>query len=399
MERLRPSPNSENNVYANLGESRSGMTPIKPQRTGSLRDPQPPCREVKQSSSSSSDSDNVYECVGVSSAPECDMSLPTYYGSETESDIYYPYISFQNGEYKTKIKRKERGIVHSTLEENYGAVIIANHEALSHLLNKVNSKKSEIPKALQEGELKWNNFNIDEEEILRVGNFSFVNAKFKDLSLTLALGPAELSIPELMEPLTTFKSTLPLKYVENENANGVVTILMRKKIERLSVYARKLEKSAESVREGVHILLQVVKYLIASKGKVNTDNFIVFTSDNIPCAVYLPTEENENVSVEDCLREMVRRLIGPLPIGRVLDSCGSPVDAESLLEVWLWGPASPLALPSLSRWLDLERATFLQGLICGGNSQHIDREQLSFLVTATPKSIAHSSQVIELSAS
>lgn len=71
---------------------------------------------------------------------------------------------------------------------------------------------------------------------------------------------------------------------------GAVTVLNRKKIERLSVFSRKLERSAESVREGVQILLQVVKYLLLAKGKVNTDNFIVFTSQNSPCAAYLPTE-------------------------------------------------------------------------------------------------------------
>lgn len=83
------------------GEGRCGITPVKPQRTGSMRDSNSVTTKdniTKESSKQctiQNDSDNVYECVGISSAPECDMSLPTYYGSETESDIYYPYITFQ----------------------------------------------------------------------------------------------------------------------------------------------------------------------------------------------------------------------------------------------------------------------------------------------------------------
>lgn len=403
MERLRPSPNSENNVYANL-EGRCGITPVKPQRTGSMRDSTSPItkdsstkdKEVPKQCTFQTDNDNVYECVGVSSAPECDMSLPPYYGSETESDIYYPYISFQNGESKTKIKRKERGIVHSTLEENYGAVVVANHETLTHLLQQMSSKRPEIPKEIQETEMRLNLFNLNDEDLIKVGKFCFINSKLKDLPVTLVLGPAELAIPEIMGPLSQFKTALPSKYADTDFNNGIVTVLSRKRIERLSVYARKLEKSAESVREGVHILLQVVKHLLASKGKVNTDNFIVFTSENNPCAAYLPSTE-ESVNTDDCLREMCKRLIGSLPLGRVLEKC-NVAETESVLEVWLWGPASPLALPSLARWLDLERANFLNSLICNRNSI-VDREQLAFLVRSTPKSIAHSSQIIEHNAS
>lgn len=74
------------------------------------------------------------------------------------------------------------------------------------------------------------------------------------------------------------------------NLLGMVTVLKKKNIERLSVYARKLEKSVESVTEAVHVLLQVTKYLLASEGKVNNDNFIVFSSQNAPRVAYLPTQ-------------------------------------------------------------------------------------------------------------
>lgn len=181
------------------------------------------------------------------------------------------------------------------------------------------------------------------------------------------------------------------------SSNAFVTVMRRKKIERLSSFARKLEKSAESVREGVYILLQVVKYLSVSKGKVNVENFIVFTSENSPSAAYLPAEESETMCGEDCLREMCKQLLGPLPLGRVLEKCNI-AEAEGVLEVWLWGPASPLALPSLARWLDLERANFLNALVTNRNAA-VDKEQLAFLVRATPKSIAHSSQIIEHNAS
>lgn len=140
-------------------------------------------------SAKSSDSDYEYVNHARSSSPECDSaikprgniitpnreslkmetspdypkysngifnrsSLP-YCGSETESEIYSPYSFYSSTDAmdspgcedyqndvssKTTSKlrvRKGRSIVHKNLEDNYGAVVIANHEALAQVLEQV----------------------------------------------------------------------------------------------------------------------------------------------------------------------------------------------------------------------------------------------------------------------
>lgn len=68
---------------------------------------------------------------------------------------------------------------------------------------------------LLEAELKWNNFNIDEDDMTRVGKFWFVNSNFDDLPLTLAISPTELRIPDVMEPYTSFECSLPIKCLDD----------------------------------------------------------------------------------------------------------------------------------------------------------------------------------------
>lgn len=140
-------------------------------------------------SAKNSDSDYEYVHNARSSSPECDAaikprentdnrnegrkndennaefskysngfnrsSLP-YCGSETESEIYSPYSFYSsndaiesptNEDYQNDMTpktttnklrvRKGRSVVHRNLEDNYGAVVIANHEALAQVLEQV----------------------------------------------------------------------------------------------------------------------------------------------------------------------------------------------------------------------------------------------------------------------
>lgn len=140
-------------------------------------------------SAKNSDSDYEYVHHARSSSPECDAaikprenpveirsgsrkgendnavtynngifnrsSLP-YCGSETESEIYSPYSFYSsndnmdstgNEDYSNDMTpknttnklrvRKGRSVVHKNLEDNYGAVVIANHEALAQVLEQV----------------------------------------------------------------------------------------------------------------------------------------------------------------------------------------------------------------------------------------------------------------------
>lgn len=79
-------------------------------------------------------------------------SLP-YCGSETESELYAPYAfctsdegveedqDWKNRDTESKMnrlkQRRGRTIVHRSLEDNYGAVVVANHEALAQFLEQV----------------------------------------------------------------------------------------------------------------------------------------------------------------------------------------------------------------------------------------------------------------------
>lgn len=139
-------------------------------------------------SAKNSDSDYEYVHHARSSSPECDAaikprenvtesrneirksdenavsynngmfnrtSLP-YCGSETESEIYSPYSFYSSNDnmdntgsedYSNEMTpktttnklrvRKGRSVVHKNLEDNYGAVVIANHEALAQVLEQV----------------------------------------------------------------------------------------------------------------------------------------------------------------------------------------------------------------------------------------------------------------------
>lgn len=140
-------------------------------------------------SAKNSDSDYEYVHHARSSSPECDAAIKPrevkienrsdtknedsnteypkynnsfnrssipYCGSETESEIYSPYSFYSsndnmdgstNDDYQNEMTpktttnklrvRKGRSIVHKNLEDNYGAVVIANHEALAQVLEQV----------------------------------------------------------------------------------------------------------------------------------------------------------------------------------------------------------------------------------------------------------------------
>ncbi|KAK9508394.1 hypothetical protein O3M35_005966 [Rhynocoris fuscipes] len=455
MERLRPSPNSENNVYANLGEGRCGITPVKPQRTGSLRDQtaNSSCgntsgvmktntsttnQQTQQQSIGSiqsklsamitqhqqhADNDHVYECVGVSSVPECDMERQrtslqySSAGSETESDIYYPYVTFQNGECKTKLKKRERGKVHSTLEENYGAVVVANYEALSHLLTQLKERKPPMCADLERfvNNAEWSGLNCNNEHYscTRIGSIAFISGKLGENceNVTLAVkGNQEVHLPSDLQPLVTFTDHIPahilgLDFIQLQKYN--ISLLGRLKLERLYDYGVKLERTAEGVREGVLVLLQAVEVILSNSVRVRYDpnNFIVYVrhGESTPRATYIPTaappankvsDELLTKDVCETLQILTKTLLSDVPLCKIIGNSKSAREMKSLLETWLWGPTVALAPQALRRWLDLERATFLHSHICN-NSQLTDESadparqlHLKFLVETDIQDIA-----------
>lgn len=70
-------------------------------------------------------------------------STYSYYGSEAGSDMsglqdgtWMKHSNAKHGMHRLRI-RKGRSIVHKNLEDNYGAVVVANHEALVQVLDQV----------------------------------------------------------------------------------------------------------------------------------------------------------------------------------------------------------------------------------------------------------------------
>lgn len=72
------------------------------------------------------------------------------------------------------------------------------------------------------------------------------------------------------------------------------------KMERLSDYATKLERSAEAVREGVLVLLQAVEHMVScSHCHYNPDNFVTYTrhGECTPKATYIPPNKVKSSNI------------------------------------------------------------------------------------------------------
>ncbi|KAF6200179.1 hypothetical protein GE061_006480 [Apolygus lucorum] len=437
MERLRPrdspSSNTGDNVYANLGEGRCGITPVKPQRTGSMRDAQaqkPPAptdpskapvyqNEDTLSKSCSSqnesrvfsyqnDTDHVYECVGVSSTPEKPAKSktlpqpPSSSGSPTsssEEEIYYPYVTFQNGECKTVMKK--RGVVTKSLEENYGAVVIANLEALAHLLKQLSERKPEVPSVVQAAtNLTWSSFEVAEGVPSFVNSFSFIDASLDGLEITLAVSGGSQVLPDSLGSWRMFKDLVAEPFVtSNDNHQREIALLKRCTVEKFATFAKSIQKTVDSVREGVHLLLQIVKFMVADETcmtSVDSSSFVVLTygsSQQRHKAVYLPPVGEEKTNCHDAALFLSQELLGELALGKVLSRCRLH-EMPNVLETWLWGPATSLPLQAIKRWLDLERANLLQSLVRATPSEDLDLHHLSFLVHTSAARIAEANDII-----
>lgn len=125
------------NVYANLGEVRSGLAPSKPQRTASMRE-----REQLLEQRRRLQQEHVYERLGPRRAGEephrpKSSSMTSYNGSETDSGDGDVGDCPDWGGCSRLRCRKGRSVLHRNLEDNYGAVVVANREALEQVLDNV----------------------------------------------------------------------------------------------------------------------------------------------------------------------------------------------------------------------------------------------------------------------
>lgn len=421
-------------VYATIGEARSSIAPVKPQRTASIRD-----SVYKEGGATNTgdlpqdielqgvnDNDNVYEYL----APECDLSrerssLP-YCGSETESDIYYPY-TFGNSQEgveddpepsvggKTRLHvQKGCSVIHKSLEENYSAIVAANYEALTQLLEQVHQTPL-IPPSLRTlkaaTSLQWNDFDVSEDSSsVLFGGRVFLKAHWNQVPVTLCLTLGQSRIPNTMSPLTQFFDLIASKYLNSEKTELVqvsVAVLVRQQVFSLQLYCSVLKDNVETARESVLIMVQVINNLksLQARGIEDTHltQFIVSREDKDfnPKVYHLP-QENEKKNAEGMsLCQCAVTAVDMLPLPETLCSllhtlliqerATSLSQAKAVLELWLWGPTHVSVTSdiqeSLQRWLDLERATLLHSLAINHQSRMnvSDYCRLAFLIGTNAK--------------
>nr|CAD7602718.1 unnamed protein product [Timema genevievae] len=446
---LPPAPPPTDNVYANLGEVRSGLAPNKPQRTASIRDTtdipkrklaavSPPDDSGYESvelnsdkrnlhNSTSEDGENVYESVsppGRSSSPECDStttdsmsstkpsryvntqrrsdgcmemspdylkfrfarstSLP-YCGSETESDVYSPY-SFYGSEDTgddemdwgsstshswriSKLRlRKGRSIVHKNLEDNYGAVIVANHEALAQVLEQLNQGPP-VPLALRPLKtmvnLRWTDFLVpDETRGVWVGRRVFHSALYGAHAVTLCVTLDKGLQSTLasrgcfaLGPLTEFCDLVPAYYLTPTSSmqlvQACVAVLPRLQANTIQSYAASLRERActnaeEQMKNSCFVLLQLVNALKHLQAQ-GMEEAAASLSSFLLCA-----EEREQVSPRLCVLQ-------GLGAGTMRSDDGEKKVSLcqcALIAVRELMPDKPLT-PLVSRLLSQERAVSL----------------------------------------
>ncbi|KAK9737181.1 hypothetical protein QE152_g10884 [Popillia japonica] len=476
-------------VYANIGEVRSAIVPNKPHRTASMRERE--AQQQKRANNyepinvpnGKDSTENVYDYISSarSSSPECDsnknspnskssrtanglsqrsessvdvsgdyfkyqniprsMSL-TYCGSETESEIYSPY-SFcgsetevaeddhewvtHNGRTHKLRSRKGRSIVHKNLEDNYGAVVVANHEALAQVLENI-QQNSAIQPALRglktASNLCWNDFTIKSSiPPVIIGPRAFHQAVWgtQHVTLVVSTGPAPSSTLSLgifsLVPVTEFSDLIPVKYVPVKEINDVqhlqatVAVLPWMQVHTFQTYGELLKTKSsqnsdeawkdtnfildEAWKDTNFILLQLVNALKTLQAQgieeipLSLSTFVLCREidKDTHSRLYvlqglgedLTRKSNDDASGTLCMcaTSALRRLQTTAKLSTLLQNLLSNERAVSLsqvksvLEFSLWGP-SDVALGStfrerelaLQRWLDLQRATVLHGLVC-----------------------------------
>ncbi|XP_003245407.1 uncharacterized protein LOC100571586 [Acyrthosiphon pisum] len=369
----------------------------------------------------SSASDEAYEPVNFS-APECDHSSPEmarltsmqYYGSETESEIY-PTIQFGDDfGAEDSIRNTQPG--HKSLEESYDAVVIANHEALTKLLDQATSCPK-VPKelmALKTKNLEWSSFRVDPTSRLQKASCAFYNGKWYDVPVVLSISSAPVELNNVlnnhftMTKVTDFVTRVEKEYCPGaENEEAYVTLWNAHRVEAVESYCKEYNaKYADITKEAGLILVETVNLLIGLQAsdvdRYSLEPFVVtrncFGADPTVAVVQLETDLQE---ADDTLCEIMLKVLRLLAPTWEMTVCLSQVlrqgrpnslsKCKALLEFWLWGPTGVTVSPdrplSLKRWLDLERANVLHGHVCSRSADLSVKQMcyMSFLVANDDK--------------
>ncbi|XP_012525975.1 uncharacterized protein LOC105830869 isoform X2 [Monomorium pharaonis] len=442
------------------------------------------------SGSPTSNDSHVYECL--SSSPECDsnlelrhgsgggfraackrksdssamigeskvhhqpsfvrsISLP-YCGSETESELYAPYTFYTGDEGAEEDQdwkstddeprmgrlrqRRARTVVHRSLEDNYGAVVVANHEALAQFLEQENQTVQFPPslRALKNANLLLKHFNVDTQSSVSVGRRIFCPAMWNDQNVTLCIA-FDLAMPMpqkdfYLTPIIEFVDKVPKEIIEkvrpsaDEDVEATISVLPCLHVTTIQSFgSMSKDINGESAsREASFVLLQLVNALKSLQARGIEDasrslSDVVLCREDVYYRLYLlqgrlnidPSDEpgEERVSLCECALIALQQLhlTGELPLIQDLlirEKAVTLSQVKSVLEFSLWGPADvPLGGPrerevALQRWLDLERANVLHALIkTKAALTVIDEYQLLFLVRTTAKIMSEASVLLD----
>ena len=202
-----------------------------------------------------------------------------------------------------------------------------------------------------------------------------------------------------------------------------ISVLARLQIETVETYGKNFihgsTVSEESKKEIHFVLLQIInafKTLQAQgieEASINLMNLVVCREEKDPHPRICITDsfersENGN-SLCQCLIHTIKENFPPTDLTNLLTSillkekATSLSQAKGILEFILWGPADIIFGNSnrerescLQRWLDLERATVLHGLVRTRAELTVFEEwQLLFLVRTSAKIMAEASLLLE----
>ncbi|XP_076296037.1 uncharacterized protein LOC143216652 isoform X1 [Lasioglossum baleicum] len=442
------------------------------------------------SDSLTSNDSHVYECL--SSSPECDSrlelrhavgshlsskrksdsnametsaefkfhhqtfvrstSLP-YCGSETESELYAPYGFYTGDEgpeedqdWKSKDdelrisrlrQRRGRSIVHRSLEDNYGAVVVANHEALAQFLEQLNQtpQVSTGLRALKNTNPRLSHFSIDTNTSITVGRRIFYSATWNELNVSLCVAfdlATHVSRKEFyLAPIIEFIDSVPKEITGgtclpgNKQLEATISVFPRLQVNTIQSFGVSTKEMHDegTIREASFVLLQFVTALKSLQARGieesarSLSNVVLCREDkDAYYRLYLlqglnvdtnEQRDEERVSLCRCALLALQQLnlTSRLPLIQELlmrEKAVTLSQVKSVLEFSLWGPADvTLGGPrerevTLQRWLDLERANVLHALVRTRSSLTVtDEYQLLFLVRTSAKIMSEASLLLD----
>jgi len=432
IQHARTSSTPEQTVYANLGQLRSNLTPNKPQRTASMREanqstesenvtvPPPPTEQEPSPAYISSGKINLNDVtipspntshiahfhaktssitgsLNSEALSDSTISFPSSTarkamdGSEADSerDSVSPQRLHDEGLYgeddspvtsnRKRVSRlsmrKGRSIVHKNLEDNYGAVITANHEAIAQILEQVCQNRptpSSLKTLASAMNLRFADFSVlSESEGLRTEKRAFFPATWgcSHLPVTLmvskdmALNNNNVKNPFSMTPIAQFVDQVP-SYLINQpsttpgagNNQAVVWALSRLQVLQFGTFAKNMKTRRKSLRvdefekDMSFILLQLINGLkfLQAQGIEETiadlDNFLLARSDNDTNHRLIITEECHKAGASSTMTKMSLcqcALSAMLQLFDIQDPVGKACEPQQKIEL-------PQIIPSVS---------------------------------------------------